>query len=317
MEDRIVGGIISSVLGDALGVPVEFEDREYLRKNPVHDFLEFGTYNQPKGTWSDDSSLLLCTLESIIDGIDYKKTMDLFLKWYKESYWTAANEVFDIGITTENALNAYMNGCEPIKCGPCDEYSNGNGSLMRILPAAYYTFDYEEKERRNSIFNFSGLTHGHIRSKIACWLYSEIITNILHNYEKNDAVDNAFEKISTWCKHNGHTSELALFQRCQSTIMTAHEDSIKSSGYVIDSLEAALYCFLNTNTILDSLFTAINLGLDTDTIAAITGGLSGTFYGCKTLDNTWITGIKRINEIQALVSTYIKTKQNRIKTGLI
>ena len=133
MKDKIVGGIISFILGDVLGVPVEFKKRDYLGKHPVKGFLEFGTHNQPKGTWSDDSSLLLCTIESLLNGIDYERTMGIFNKWYSEAYWTATNQVFDIGYTTQEAIYSFRQGATALNCGQKLETSNGNGSLMRIL----------------------------------------------------------------------------------------------------------------------------------------------------------------------------------------
>jgi ADP-ribosylglycohydrolase len=308
MKEKVAGGIISVILGDALGVPVEFVSRATLRKTPVSEFLEFGTHNQPKGTWSDDSSLLLCTLESLLNGIDYKRTIDLFYDWYTKKYWTATGVLFDIGNTTREALVKYESGIEPICCGPSKEYSNGNGSLMRILPIAYEIYDKAINERRITTFNFSGLTHGHNRSKLACWLYVEIVRNILNRKEKTESVDEAYKTVENWCIKNELAEEWKYFFNCNSSVLQFEESCLSSTGYVIDTLESSIYSFLSNDTIIDSVLFSVNLGDDTDTVAAITGGLSGTFYGINNLNNKWIKQLKRIDEITELVEKYSMIK---------
>lgn len=132
-----VNGVFGAVVGDALGVPVEFKASETLAADPVVGMREFGSHNQPKGTWSDDSSMMLATLDSIrIKGkIDYKDIMDRFKAWAMDGAYTPFDKVFDIGIATSNAISRYVNGEEALKCGGTAEKDNGNGSLMRILPA--------------------------------------------------------------------------------------------------------------------------------------------------------------------------------------
>lgn len=310
MKEKIIGGIISSILGDALGVPVEFIQREIIRKNPVTDFLEYGTHKQPKGTWSDDSSLLLCTIESLLDGIDYKRTIELFYDWFSKNYWTATDTVFDIGNTTSIALHNFALGSEPLDCGLCKEFSNGNGSLMRILPVAYEIFNKPFEERVSTTFNFSRLTHGHVRSKIACLLYVEIIRNILNGKGKITSVDDAYQIVAQWCLENELSDEWKNFVNCNSKIIKSNESCLRSFGYVIDTLESSIYSFLVNNSIIESVLFSVNLGDDTDTIASITGGLSGTFYGINNLEKKWIDGIKKIDEIFDLINKYLIKKFN-------
>jgi len=139
----MLGGLWGAVVGDALGVPVEFRSREELRQDPVQDMRGYGTYNQPAGTWSDDSSLLLCTAESLLDGFDTRHLASLFVRWLHQAHWTPWEEVFDVGGTTHRAINNLSKGAEPEEAGLTDENSNGNGSLMRILPIALHYFSHQ------------------------------------------------------------------------------------------------------------------------------------------------------------------------------
>ena len=168
-------GIYGFIVGDALGVPVEFSYRFVLEKDPVRDMREFGTHFQPKGTWSDDSSMMIATIDSLIckNGYNINDSFydmaDKFVSWYKDRKYTPHNEVFDIGGATRKALNNYINNRDKL-CG-CGEISdNGNGSLMRILPLAYYFYvaNLDIEKRKEITFEVSSITHSHIISKYGC-----------------------------------------------------------------------------------------------------------------------------------------------------
>ena len=136
-KDRILGGLWGSLVGDALGVPVEFKDRATVQLDPVRDMREFGTHRQPRGTWSDDSSMLLCTADSLLNHEFSLADMgERFVRWMNEGIWTAHGDVFDMGGTTCTALMRIAKGMPAEQAGGLHEDSNGNGSLMRILPAA-------------------------------------------------------------------------------------------------------------------------------------------------------------------------------------
>ena len=180
MTDYIKGSIWGLIVGDALGVPVEFKEREALRKHPVTDMMEYGTHYQPKGTWSDDSSMMLCTLDSLGDKgeIDYDDIMARFASWLFEGEYTPYGETFDYGGATCRAIERYRNGVAPLECGGCSERDNGNGSLMRILPVALYQFEkyqhFVHCDRPaiiQPICRVSALTHAHPISLLGCGLY--------------------------------------------------------------------------------------------------------------------------------------------------
>ena len=136
--DTVRAAMLGLAVGDALGVPVKFMDREALCQNPVTGMRAFGAHGQRAGTWSDDTSMALCLLESLTGGVDYTDMMGRFLRWAEEGYMTAHGEVFDMGIATRQALVRFAQGTPALQCGGRGTYDNGNGSLMRILPVALY-----------------------------------------------------------------------------------------------------------------------------------------------------------------------------------
>lgn len=294
---KVKDGIIGFIVGDALGVPVEFYSRNELKEEPVVDMREYGTYGQPKGTWSDDSSMTIATMTSIINkkGIDYTDIMDEFINWKDNAEHTPHNEVFDIGSTTSRGLNRYKDGNSPLSSGGNSTHDNGNGSLMRVLPLAYISgIDYE------TIENVSALTHAHERSKIACVLYVEIAKSMLSNEDLtiDEHIENSNAKIR---EHYKDCEELEHFNRIFSNDFS---EGILSGGYVIDTLETVIYCLRNTSSYKEAVLKAINFGGDTDTNGAICGGLAGIYYGYDSIPIDWIEEIVRIDELLELCEKY-------------
>ena len=292
---KVKDGIIGLVVGDALGVPVEFYRIEDLEKNPVTGMKSYGTYNKPAGTWSDDTSLTIATMASIINKkcIDYSDIMEEFIEWRKNNKYSQ-EETFDIGITTRNALDSYTPGINPL-CGMGGEGDNGNGSLMRILPLAFIgNIDYE------TIENISSLTHRHERSRIACVLYVEIARSMISNSNLtiNEHVKNASAKIIEYYKDS---EELSNFKRI---FDDDYSKGVSGKGYVISTFEAVIYCLENTNNYKDAVLKAVNLGDDTDTVAAICGGLAGIYYGFDEIPIEWISEIRQIETIIDLCEKY-------------
>lgn len=278
---KIYDAIMGFVVGDALGVPFEFKTRDTFKCN---DMVGFGTHAQPAGTWSDDSSLMLATIKSIIKcgGIDYDDMMKRFSKWHDKAKYTPYGEVFDCGNTVAAAIHRYNNGSPSLLWGDPRENANGNGSLMRILPLAFIDniTDLEIK-------NVSALTHANDISLNACVIYVRIAQELL----KNHNILWAIKKVAPYEKPFGKLTHLQNIFR----------DDIKSSGYVVDTLEAALWCVINNNY-RDTVLTAVNLGEDTDTIAAVAGGLAGIIYGAKDIPEEWIKKIPRLKWIKKMLN---------------
>ncbi len=305
-------GIIGLIIGDALGVPVEFKSREELEKNPIEKMIGYGTYNKAPGTFSDDSSLTLATIDSIIEHpeIDYEDMITRFSNWYHNGDYTSDGETFDVGHTTVLAISRYNEGVNPLKCGGGYEHDNGNGSLMRILPIAYLINERMSSEDVELIYNVSGLTHNHKRSKIACHLYCQIAVKLLNNdISIKDSINQSIDEILKYYKDDKEFNmERGRFERIFSgEIFDLDMDDIKSSGYVIDTLEAVLWTLANTNSYREALLKSVNLGSDTDTVGAICGGLAGIYYGYDSIPEEWLNTIERKEDILNLLDDFDKT----------
>lgn len=287
--------LLATATADALGVPVEFKSRAYLKENPVTDMQEYGTHHQPKGTWSDDTSLMLCLAESMVEGLDVNKLAQKFIAWKNDNLWTPHGWVFDIGIGTRIAIERLENGELPELAGGFDEMDNGNGSLMRILPLILFTKDLEINKRYDWTKKVSSITHAHVRSVMACFYYLEFAKKILEGKDKFQVYLELQREITTYFENLEINSlEIQKFNRLlKEDITTIEEDNINSSGYVIDTLEASIWCILTTNSYQEAVLKSVNLGHDTDTTAAVTGGLAGLIYGVDSIPKEWIKVVVR------------------------
>ena len=284
------------VIGDAMGVPIEFKSREYLKKNPVNSMIGYGSYNIPNGVWSDDTSLTLATIDSIIVNngkIKYNHIADCFCEWMNHAKYTATGEVFDIGITTKYALFKYsvLKG-DATKCGGIKISENGNGSLMRMLPIAWYCYfnNLNNENILDVVWNTSAITHAHEISIMGCYIYVRYLLFLLEKKNKFEAYQE-IQKLN----YNAFSKETQeVYQKILKTnIQKLSLNDIKSSGYIVDTLEAVLWIILNNNSFNESIICAINLGEDTDTIGAISGSISGLLYGYNSINKEWINDLKR------------------------
>jgi len=302
---NIKDGIIGLAVGDALGVPVEFKPRIFLKRSPVVDMTGYGTHNQPAGTWSDDSSMVFCTMESLCGGYGVKDIAGNFCSWIMKGFWTPHGSVFDAGITTRQALDKVMGGIEPPFCGESGERSNGNGSLMRILPLAYYFFCDDIYKRLGAVHEVSEITHAHMRSKIGCAIFIELAVNLIKGYSKNEALENTCRAVLDFYKRADDKLELEFYFRILSRgIAKVPENKIRSSGYVVDTLEAAIWCLFNSSSYSEAVLKAVNLGDDTDTVGAVTGALAAIHYGYGSIPEKWVAALARRDDIFALIEKF-------------
>ncbi|MBR4881677.1 MAG: ADP-ribosylglycohydrolase family protein, partial [Clostridia bacterium] len=258
----------------------------------------------PAGTWSDDTSMTLCALESMSKGrIDYVEIMDNFCRWFDEGHFTPAGECFDIGGACMSAIEKYKRfHLPPHMCGGDDERSNGNGSLMRILPFALFCEYGEYNGNWLDIIHFaSSLTHRHDRARIGCGIYSMIVRKLLCRPEK-ESVHVALKRAEKEYEHN---PELEKYKRLfEPDFASLPKDDIKSSGYVVDTLEAAVWCLLTTDNYRDCVLKAVNLGDDTDTVAAVAGGLAGALYGFDSIPEEWLDAMVKRDYIESICEKF-------------
>lgn len=304
MKDKLIHSALFGVaVGDALGVPVEFRNREYLNANPVTDMLAYGTHNQPAGTWSDDSSLTFCLAETLADKYDLKRLANRFVSWRRYAYWTPHGAVFDVGIATSEAIYRLEQGINPLVAGGADELDNGNGSLMRILPLLFYVKDMSIENRYKYVSDVSSLTHRHIRSVLGCFIYIEFALRLLNGVDKFEAFIQTKDSVNDFLNNNAICSdnEINKYHRLlMNPVYECAEDEIASSGYVVHSLEAALWCIFKEDDFEKTVLKAVNLGSDTDTTAAIAGGLAGLLYGLDAIPQKWIDQLARKDDIMDL-----------------
>lgn len=281
MNEIIKESIWGAIVGDAMGVPFEWKKMEEI--TPPLELTEDTRRGLPAGTWSDDSSMILCTLESLLDnGRNMKAIGDSFVsRWYDNPHWTPTGRIFDMGNTTRYAMECIKNG--EYANGLC-ERDKGNGSLMRILPLALYMYNKDIKEIKETIENCSALTHGTLECKIACVWYSLLVREILKSGKDGwglpigidiSIINNVEEQI-----RNLYAEEdLKPFERvlCHDMLMLAPK-RLNNTGYVVHSLEVVINCLFNSSSFIMGIQRAISIGGDTDTNASLVGGILALMY---------------------------------------
>ena len=288
-KDVIKSVMIGHAVGDALGVPVEFCTREELLKNPVKDMMGYGSYPVPAGAWSDDTSMSVAALDSLANGeIRYDEIMGNFVKWAKCDDYTPTGEMFDIGFTCKTAIRLFFEGegFSALACGLPYENANGNGSLMRIHPFVLMVYFRKELQPvADMIFeNASRLTHAHERSVLACKIYGRLLFSLIENPIKESIFKALAEAKAMYADSYEYAAYRRLFLRNFKDLPACE---IRSSGYVVDTLEAAIWCLLTTDSYEKCVLKAVNLGEDTDTVAAVAGGLAGALYGYEAIPKKW------------------------------
>jgi len=309
--ERIKAIILGHAIADAMGVPVEFMRRASLAKDPVTGYLGYGSHPVPPGTWSDDTSMTLAALDSLSYGLDYQDMMECFCRWEDSAAYTATSVCFDIGITTHRALKSYRQGQDLWDCGLKGEYDNGNGSLMRIIPAVLYgkykMKDATLEDKLDVIYEVSALTHGHPRSKLGCGIYGFILNALMDTHNKEGIQAGLVAAKVHYETQFEYQKELAHYSRIfRPDFADTPEEEIKSSGYVVDTLEAALWCLLNTDSYSACVLKAVNLGDDTDTVAAVAGGLAAAIYGMEGIPEAWIDGLLKKEGLLAVCEQFAK-----------
>lgn len=309
-HDVVKSSLYGFVIGDALGVPVEFTDRETLTKDPVTSMRGHGTYDMPEGTWSDDTSMTLATMDSIIQNngqLNYTDIADKFCSWLDDAQYTATGVMFDVGNATKNALTRYKEGnSDSFRCTHIDINQNGNGSLMRMLPIAlccHYN-KFNDTEILNATEDASSITHPHEISLMGCYIYTRYVMSLLDGNDKVEAYN--FIRSLDYSMFSEETA--AMYSRIlKQDISKLPLDEVKSAGNVFNTLEAVMWLTLNYDNYTDSVLAAVNLGDDTDTIAAITGSISGILYGYDAINSEWIDTLKNKEYLDKIIDRFENT----------
>ena len=305
LAEKANAGVWGFIVGDALGVPYEFNSREEMSAQPATGMTGWGTHDQPPGTWSDDTSMMLCVLENNHAGGDSHDLARRFLRWRDEGYHTPHGEVFDIGMTTQVGLSLFKKTNNI--AGPLDEFSAGNGSLMRCLPYAFRdlyghgVFDMLEENR---------ITHRHWLCDPCCIFYTRMARALAEGDSKEAALKKAGDYL---IRHGVRITEQedadmqdSPFKRLMhESFPRLPEKEIRSGGYVIESLEAAVWSFMNGTDYRSSVLQAVNLGGDTDTNGGLSGGLAAIHYGIEDIPDEWMDTIVRRSELEEMISGWV------------
>ncbi len=307
-----LAGMMGLIVGDALGDPVQFMSREEVRcrkQGPVTGMEPAEQFGMPEGAWTDDSSLALATADSILTlgRVDPEDIMERFVSWLEDGAYTPLGVAFDIGNTCMTSIKAYEVSRDVRTCGGTSVWANGNGSLMRILPVCLYAAecDLAVEEAVALVESVGGLTHAHLRAGIACGLYYFCVRAVLQGRSSlKSALKVGLEEGFRFYERDIlNRAELAHYGRLRDleTFGKTPESDIRSSGYVVDSLEAAVWSLVRSDSYKECLLTAVNLGDDADSVGAIAGGLAGLFYGYDAIPEEWRSAIIRREWIEELL----------------
>lgn len=275
--DRFRGCLLGLAVGDAVGATLEFSTRDAYE--PITDMVGGGPYHLAPGEWTDDTSMALCLAKSLVDqlGFSAKHQMELYCRWARDGYLSSTGVRFDIGNTVANALSRYRQTGDPF-CGPVSIFTAGNGSIMRLAPIPMFFFpDFDQTERYAA--ESSRTTHGARECVDACRLFSQVLTRALEGKPKGSVIG---ESALTFTG----TARIVNIAKCDYVEKSRSE--IKGSGYVVECLEAALWCFYRTESYEAAVLEAANLGDDADTTAAVCGQVAGAYYGASGIPKRWL-----------------------------
>ncbi len=309
--------LLGQAIGDALGVPVEFLSRKKVREINLKDMLGSDTeksFNSdwgdiiPAGSWSDDTSMAVATISSIINTngeINYDDIMNNFNKWWDNGEFTSIDKQFGLGYTVSKALKRFKDGVPALDCGGKEFGDNGNGALMRILPFSIYCIeqDLSEEETLELINEASSLTHAHEISQMSCFIYTEFLKALVKTKNPEIAYSRIF-KID-YEDYYGPEALKAHAHLLHPNFPKSNPDEIsENNGYVVATLESAIISILKTKSFEEALLYAINFGYDTDTIGAVTGGLAGVTYGYENIPQRWIDKLKKREYLEEMAKQY-------------
>jgi ADP-ribosyl-[dinitrogen reductase] hydrolase len=296
-HDRYSGSIFGLAVGDAMGVALEFSTPGSFL--PVHDMVGGGPFNLQVGEWTDDTSMALCMAESLIEMEVFNPIdqMDRYVKWFRQGNLSSTGHCFDIGNATSEALRRYERTKEPF-CGSTDPMTAGNGSIMRLAPVPlFYSGDITKA------VHFSGessrTTHGAREAVDACRYLGALIVTAVQGISKEELLSEHLTLA------NGIWTNAPLCEKIMAIARGSYKSKnpphIRGTGYVVQSLEAALWAFYNSDSFAEGLLHAVNLGEDADTTGAVYGQLAGAYYGISDIPKRWLAKIVMYEKLSELV----------------
>lgn len=297
LSDRFQGALLGLAVGDALGTTLEFKPRGSFE--PMTDMQGGGPFALLPGQWTDDTSMAICLAESLLEksGFDAADQMLRYLDWWTMGTNSSTGRCFDIGNTVVSALQRFQESGDPW-AGSRHPLTAGNGSLMRLVPVVLYYFS-----KPSTAIVMSGessrTTHGAKECIDACCYFAALLITTLQGADKTDLIATAL--------YSPTTQKVAAIQSGE--FISKPIEAIRGNGYVIDSLEAALWCFFHTENLQQALLQAANLGEDADTTAAICGQLAGAFYGQQGIPAPWLNKLWEKDRLAGLAAALLRASR--------
>ncbi len=298
-RNRHRGCLLGLAVGDAVGASVEFYPRGSFE--PVIDMVGGGPHRLRAGEWTDDTSMALCLATSLVErrGFDPEDQMLRYVRWAEEGYLSSTKVCFDIGETVRVALERFRRTGDPFS-GSKDPRSAGNGSIMRLAPIPMFYFPHIDVAEHFAAES-SKTTHGAEECVDACRLLARVLIRALSGKPKEEVVLGDMEQFS------GSAKIVAI---ARGDYLKKSEAEIMGTGYVVQSLEAALWCFMKTGTFREAVLKAANLGGDADTTAAVCGQVAGAFYGESGIPRGWLKKLVMNKEISELADRLLLAKRH-------
>ncbi|EZP30460.1 ADP-ribosylglycohydrolase family protein [Pseudomonas sp. RIT288] len=300
LSERYRGALLGLACGDAVGTTVEFKPRGSFQ--PLTDMVGGGPFHLKPGQWTDDTSMALCLAESLLskNTFDAADQMGRYLNWWKWGYLSSTGDCFDIGMTVSQALSQYQQTGQPF-AGSTDPFTAGNGSLMRLVPVVLFYFP-DARQIHQFASDSSRTTHAAPEAIECCQLFAEVINKALLGAPKSELrklPDSPFVQ-----------AKVAAIAR--GDYLTKSVNGIRGSGYSVESLEAALWCFHHTDSFAAAILQAANLGDDADTTAAIVGQVAGAYYGVRAIPAHWLEMLHDGEEIAATADRLLEASRLRV-----
>jgi ADP-ribosyl-[dinitrogen reductase] hydrolase len=304
IQNKFHGAILGLAVGDCLGVPLEFTDPGCFQ--PVNDMIGGGPFNLDPGMWTDDTSMALCLAESLIETGKFNPVDQLtrYLRWYQDGYLSVNGECFDIGTTTRQALMIFQETGQPYP-GPEHEFSAGNGSLMRLAPVPLFYMSDPLKAMEMSAMS-SRTTHNHPLAVDACGYYGGLIHGALLGKSKDELLSSRYSPIPGYWEINHLAPEID--EVACGSFKVKEPPEIRGRGFVVKSLEAALWAFYKSKTFKEGCLMAVNLGEDSDTTGAIYGQLAGAYYGKSGIPEKWINKLAKLDLIESFTQKLLESR---------
>jgi len=293
--NRYRGSLVGLSVGDALGTTVEFKRPGTFE--PVADITGGGLFGLAPGEWTDDTSMALCLAASLLEqqGFDPNDQMQRYVRWYREGYFSCTGHCFDIGNTVAAALGRFEKNGDPY-AGSKDPSTAGNGSIMRLAPVALF-YGAQPVKAVHFAAQSSLTTHGAVAAVEACEYLARLIVGALNGHDK-EALVGAEDSLIQLLRDATYESSIARV--AGGSFRDKKPPDIKGTGYVVESLEAALWAFWSTDSFEDGALAAVNLGDDADTTGAVYGQLAGAYYGIDAISSDWVEKIAMRDDIVAM-----------------